>query len=835
MRQRITLLVSIVVLAALLIGGGYLLWKNKPKADTINTSNTSKIDVNLLKQLGAQKPLISPDMLVKMPAKYSKAEIENAIVSQASTQSVSPALNTRVVRTARQNEILGSITQVIDKSVAAKTVAQTVQTKSLNSQQNTQKPDFKGDIVIYLADSQGSLINPQLPAKLRINPSTLTQSVADNFIFDDSVPANLRQLFIDAYPKIEAFYGPRSDNRKIQVFYDPNLDRGYYNQYSSSIMADSRFPDDRSLVIHELTHAFHGLYCQAPLWEEGMTQATTEIIAQQNGIVAYRLVNEGYSEAELWNLPNRTYDSVESAWASVHPYIIGSMVFAKIYVENPNFFKQFNTILYAQNLNYENYHWNSTLELINIASKVVSKIEGKSVLDWFSHQYAFFRPSYIAPDTICALNYLFQNLQPDFPMLMLSGWTTHTKINLKLYSASGQLLGAASNLPDNCDSGGCYSDVLYSDIFGSKENEVFDNYEGLLKLDMTSTSNPNNHVLQYIIKADETAANNNSIIGLVAESKADSVKIQNLTTGWSTNIPIINGFFATNAIGGRQPGKYKVDVYSSGKLVDTGDRYFNLALPTPIDGWAYPLVLQENYDSYYLRSQIHPSTNSVSINTSAGSYASQILSLNGFPIDRVWDQNHNFSVAGLQPNTTYQYQVTQNDGPRWGGSVSAFINSSFKTLGSILTPSPTFAVTPAPNPTSTGAAPISPLACKPVTIISDGTGPAKTVKTGAKYNIPVKLTNNNAVGTNCPTTWGLVIYPTAGWTTYGYSSNFYVPFNNATYRVINLKPGETIATSITLNASVTPATGQKITLKLDDYPAGKLIATYSTLVDVLAP
>lgn len=821
MRQRITLLVSIVVLFAFLIGGGYWLWQNKSRADTINTSNTSKIDVNLLKQLGVQKPLISPDMLVKMPAKYSKAEIENAIVSQASTQSVSSTLNTRVVRTARQNEILGSVTQEINKFVAAKTVTQPVQTKSLNSQQATQKPDFKGDIVIYLADSQGNLITPQLPAKLRVNSSTLTKTVADNFIFDTSVPANLRQSFIDAYPKIEAFYGPRSDNRKIQVFYDPNLDRGYYNQYSSSIMVDSRFLNDKYLVIHELAHAFHGLYCQTPLWEEGMAEATAEIISQQNGIVSYNEVDQGYPQAELWNLPNRTYDSVESARASDDPYTIGSMVFAKIFVENPNFFKQFNTILYAQNYNYD-----SNLELINIASKVVSKIEGKPVLDWFSHQYAFFRPSYIAPDTICALNYLFQNLQPDFPMLMLGGWTTHTKINLKLYSASGQLLGAASNLPDNCDSGGCYLDVLYSDIFGSKVNEIFDSYEGLIKLDMTATSNPNNHVIQYIIKANELATSYNSIIGLVAESKADSVKIQNLTTGWSTNIPIINGFFATNAIGGRQPGKYKVDVYSSGKLVDTGDRYFNLALPTPINGWAYTLVLQENYDSYYLRSQVYPSNNSVSINTSEGSYTSQTLSLNGFPIDRVWDQNHNFSVTGLQPNTTYQYQITQNDGPRWGGSVSAFINSSFKTLGSILTPSPILTLTPTP--------PIIPIACKPATITYAGMGPAKTVKVGAKYNIPVKLTNSNAVGTNCPTTWGLLFYPLTGWSTYGYSSNFYVPFKNATYRVINVAPGQSVVTSVTLNAPTVPATGTKITLKVDDYPAGKLITLFNTMVDVLA-
>lgn len=124
------------------------------------------------------------------------------------------------------------------------------------------------------------------------------------------------------------------------------------------------------------------------------------------------------------------------------------------------------------------------------------------------------------------------------------------------------------------------------------------------------------------------------------------------------------------------------------------------------------------------------------------------------------------------------------------------------------------------------------VACKPATVVAAGTGPAKTVAVGGKFNIPIKITNNNPVGSACAAVFGLVVYPNAGWSTYGYSSNLYIPFKNATYRVINVAPAQSVVTSVTLNTPTIPATGTKIMLKVDDYPAGKLITTFSTLVNV---
>lgn len=138
-------------------------------------------------------------------------------------------------------------------------------------------------------------------------------------------------------------------------------------------------------------------------------------------------------------------------------------------------------------------------------------------------------------------------------------------------------------------------------------------------------------------------------------------------------------------------------------------------------------------------------------------------------------------------------------------------------------------------PVPTPSASVAPIACKPATVVAAGTGPVKTVAVGGKFNIPIKITNNNPVGSSCPTVWGVLAYPVTGWSIYGYSINLYVPFKNATYRVINIAPAQSVVTSVTLNAPTTPATGTKITLKVDDYPAGKLITLFNTVVDVLAP
>lgn len=122
--------------------------------------------------------------------------------------------------------------------------------------------------------------------------------------------------------------------------------------------------------------------------------------------------------------------------------------------------------------------------------------------------------------------------------------------------------------------------------------------------------------------------------------------------------------------------------------------------------------------------------------------------------------------------------------------------------------------------------------CKPAAIVPAGTGPASTVKVGGKFNIPIKVTNNNPIGSSCPTVWGLVIYPSPGWSTYGYSSGLYIPFTGASYRVITVNAGESATTSVTLNAPGIPSARQNISLKIDDYPAGKLITTYSLAVAV---
>lgn len=199
-------------------------------------------------------------------------------------------------------------------------------------------------------------------------------------------------------------------------------------------------------------------------------------------------------------------------------------------------------------------------------------------------------------------------------------------------------------------------------------------------------------------------------------------------------------------------------------------------------------------------------------------------------------QNGNISPNGTgTPSGMVKGTVIVDSGRNITFTITPDSGYKISTLlvdGKVITPVSTYTFNNVTNrhAISVSFAPV--VACKPATVVAAGTGPTKTVAVGGKFNIPIKITNNNPAGSACAAVFGLVVYPNAGWSTYGYSSNFYIPFKGASYRVINVAPTQSVVTSVTLNAQTTPATGTKITLKVDDYPAGKLMTLFNTVVDV---
>ena len=356
-RNKFTKVLLILAGILILLLAGILVYRAKFSADSVDQNDTSFLD-NM-----EDKPNLNDPTIIRLPSSYSKEDIQKALNNSTVTG-------------------IKGLTSVNDKEIANYISSQAEKTaKSLPLNSGTKDKPAMNDIVFRIANSSGEIISP-----ISFKKNTI-KSVDDNFNFDSSVPQIERDIMLKVYPLIEAVYGPRQNTDRINVFHDASLDRGYYLSFGNQIHLDNAFRNDEP--IHELVHAFHGYRCLNSLWEEGSAVLISTKVQKQMQLPGdeYSIVQMGYYNFGFENLPSvfdrDLWNNAWNPWSENLPYIYGSMIQEKIFMEDSDFFRKFNQKIYAGNASP------SRGAVLKAAIQSVATIEGESSASWFSHQYPY--------------------------------------------------------------------------------------------------------------------------------------------------------------------------------------------------------------------------------------------------------------------------------------------------------------------------------------------------------------------------------------------------------------------------------------------------------------
>lgn len=260
------------------------------------------------------------------------------------------------------------------------------------------------------------------PARTRYGDGTLS------FLFEgwsSTQELFLRQVINTALPLIENVYGKPAQSGTVKVVnYDAEIgDRdavagGIFNASTNEIL----FPvynSKKSVVInmvHLLVHAFHGpLVFDYDAWEEGFARAVTLLVAHRvaqspdidipdpdgffktdpnyHALPFYDLLNQPALGNNVFIAPSLKQPTISPGQLGgmyLPRYQMAGSAWLKVYLEDNDFFKKFNTQYYAQ------YDPNETIKLSGdiprlkaIASSVLlgGKVEGLDFDLWYERQY----------------------------------------------------------------------------------------------------------------------------------------------------------------------------------------------------------------------------------------------------------------------------------------------------------------------------------------------------------------------------------------------------------------------------------------------------------------
>ncbi len=157
--------------------------------------------------------------------------------------------------------------------------------------------------------------------------------------FDSSVPptyaAYVDDLLTTIYPQIITLYGEPSYTHTITIQHDPAVIGGYYDPQSDRItLGDlpngglgSTAPDPGwdYFLAHEFTHAFHGGYYFHSWIEEGMTEATNQLLTQRLKALGLRDLAGSFD----FRRAVRWYDT----FANMGPQVLGGVDWSPYYAD----------------------------------------------------------------------------------------------------------------------------------------------------------------------------------------------------------------------------------------------------------------------------------------------------------------------------------------------------------------------------------------------------------------------------------------------------------------------------------------------------------------------
>lgn len=647
--SRRALIITLIVLGfSVLVGSSaYLLMPKNFSADSVPISPS--IDMATLASATDNQRLDTPTIVLN----YEKAAIEGAIL--------------------RHRE--SSLAQLSGLSAIDKEI-----TTALDAKYRSLLTASKASAVAYtLIDKNGQVVNQNpvsLSASSQVAGTASISNVADNFDFAPDISEVTKTNLITAYPKIEALYGKRSNIDRIKITQEKEcvpIGRSCYMPWQNAIIFSYNQVNESYVALHELIHAFHGPFCLEPIWEEGMTTAATYIIDNTQSIPKDALTN--YEEQ---NLPMRDFYGVTTA-KGIDPYMWGSAAFYKIYLENKQFFLNFNPRLYAIT-----YPTDSTLT--KLVGDVIPKIEGEYTTEWFSHQYSFM-PRYDA--TWNSINYFFYGEGSEGLGLVIEpisngggsvGWSTGVfarkpikTINLRAVdSKNAEIVTCTKDVSattGNYNDTGFGSEAYY--FYGLSNSDCVtkksaDGFLGLVKATLWIDGDTKTSMTKYFQLFGNTYQEM-PIRGMIT-SVADQVELVNLDTNWRTTAAVTNGLFSFGQSSASQAGRYQINAYKTVSKCITGTNICTSSRQLVAQKFlnkpegTYSAVIDAPYCSTNITTTALNRSITMKATTADGNACGLVFRLNGVPVYRTWASSAEYSFSDLEKAKTYTVSLLASKG-----------------------------------------------------------------------------------------------------------------------------------------------------------------------------
>jgi hypothetical protein len=212
--------------------------------------------------------------------------------------------------------------------------------------------------------------------------------------------AALQGYLNTAYLKAKLIYGPPAFSNTVKIIQDntiQSIQGGVYDVTNNEIRIPpltGNFPEDTYILLMLVLNAFHDdaiFYYDA--WEQGFIGAAAYVIQNTPGVSpGYDPVDPGpfyclsvYEAENQPELGNSTFYPASGATNMlVWRIAMARAAWLKCYIENPNFFAQFNEAYYA---NYTSELAGDVPWLKELAAGVVPTVEGTRFAEWYELQY----------------------------------------------------------------------------------------------------------------------------------------------------------------------------------------------------------------------------------------------------------------------------------------------------------------------------------------------------------------------------------------------------------------------------------------------------------------
>ncbi|MFP3904833.1 MAG: hypothetical protein ACLFWB_11380, partial [Armatimonadota bacterium] len=320
------------------------------------------------------------------------------IVPEAAPGAVDTSALQRAVQTQHSSEALAGTRVTLQRLKQAGVVAQDAEVRFPRTIVHTRD----GEMVLPdLADAavRGQQIG---------DPTNTLEFEFEGFSSQDE--RAFRDYLDTAVPKARMVYGPPAFDITVTIIQDENIEAiqgGTYDVSANEIRIappTGNFPEDTYILLMLVLNAFHDdaiLYYDA--WEQGFIGAAAYVVQTTADVSpGYDPIDPGpfyalsvYEAENQPELANPTfYPESGTDNMLVWRIAMARAAWLKCYIEDNDFFKNFNTAYYA---NFDDDLPGNVPALKLLAQQVLPRVEGRPFFEWFEQNYVLDSSVHLGP------------------------------------------------------------------------------------------------------------------------------------------------------------------------------------------------------------------------------------------------------------------------------------------------------------------------------------------------------------------------------------------------------------------------------------------------------